>query len=47
MPGCLEALENGLFDRARRETVAYAHHVVAVVGRSSSNLALVDQGLTG
>jgi hypothetical protein len=32
-PGCLEALENGLFDRARRKTVAYADHVAAVVGQ--------------
>src|SRR5215469_1501446 len=32
-PGCLEALENGLFDRARRKTVAYADYVVAVVGQ--------------
>ena len=32
-PGCLEALENGLLDRARRKTVAYADHVAAVVGQ--------------
>jgi hypothetical protein len=32
-PGCLEAFENGFFDRARRKTVAYADHVVAEVGQ--------------
>ena len=42
-----EALENGLFDRARRKTVAYADHVVAVVGQLVQQAGVGDQGLTG
>jgi hypothetical protein len=40
-PGCLEALENGLFDRARRKTVAYADHMVAVVGQLVQQVGVV------